>query len=183
MEGRNEVEEESIRRSVRCFENADLIIFVIDASSPLTGEDIETYNKISAKKNDFPVIVVLNKIDLGRKVDLLKVKKEFKSEDYIEVSAKDGTGIENLIAKIAFYIENEFSGTDRDIAVNLRHKKKLEEINNSLKRVLNGINEAISEEFLASDLKTALECLGEIKGEKYSEEVLDAIFERFCIGK
>lgn len=183
MEGRNEVEEESIRRSVKCFENADLIIFVVDASSSLTGEDRETYNKISAKKNDFPVIVVLNKIDLGRKVDFLKVKKEFKSENYIEVSARDGSGIENLIAKIAFYIENEFSGTDRDVAVNLRHRNKLEEINNSLKRVLNGINEAISEEFLASDLKTALDCLGEIKGEKYSDEVLDAIFTRFCIGK
>ena len=73
MDGKDDIDKESVRRSIKCLENADFVLFVVDASSPLTDEDFETYHTFSRKCGDMAHILVLNKIDLGKKINIEKV--------------------------------------------------------------------------------------------------------------
>ncbi|NPA41308.1 MAG: tRNA uridine-5-carboxymethylaminomethyl(34) synthesis GTPase MnmE [Aquificae bacterium] len=169
------VEKIGVQRSLKKIEEADVILFVVDASSSLTEEDLRIYETV--KNRD--LIVVLNKIDLGEVVPL----EIFKGHSIIKVSALTGTGLQNLeeeILKKAGAIAQE----GLNIYVSLRHEELLRKSKEVLESFLERYREEdISPEIAMLDIREASDCLGEIVGEVTTEDILGNIFSRFCIGK
>ncbi len=173
-EGREEVERAGIERSLKLLEEADLIIFVLDATS-LKEEDLKIWDRVKTKN---PLIVV-NKIDLGLRIKL----DEFKNWDIIKVSAKEGTNLEGLkeaiLKRVGF---EEVSG--KEVYISLRHKNLLEEAMRRLKTLMEDLKgQELGVELRLLRLREALEPLEEITGGVASEELFGKIFSNFCIGK
>ncbi|TCK06201.1 tRNA uridine-5-carboxymethylaminomethyl(34) synthesis GTPase MnmE [Phorcysia thermohydrogeniphila] len=174
------VERIGIERSLRSIERADVILFVIDGSCGFTEEDLKVSEMLRGKEN---VILVLNKKDLG-----LKVKcGEVSDWRCVEISAKSGEGIKELATEIVNMVlldpETVLKGDDV-LITSERHRELLEKARDSLIKVVNSIEAGFeSPEFLSMDIDAALNALGEIVGQVTTEDMLDIIFSRFCIGK
>ena len=169
------VEKIGIERSLKKIEEADVILFVFDASNEITQEDMEIYNKIKDKEH----IIVANKIDLGIKANL----EIFKEKNIIKVSALTGEGLDNLAEEIL-----EKAGVTVSESVNVyvsvRHENLLKKAKEVLERFMKEYREKeISPEIAMLDLREASDYLGEILGEITTEDILGKIFSTFCIGK
>lgn len=169
------VEKIGVERSKQKIEEADLILFVVDASSKITDKDLKIYEEIKNKEH----IIVANKIDLGIKADL----EIFKGKSIIKVSALKGEGLENLSEEILKKI-----GLQLDESVNIYVSVRHETLLKKAKEVLEKFKEEykireISPEIAMLDLREAADYLGEILGEITTEDVLGKIFSTFCIGK
>jgi len=159
---------------------ADLVLFVLDRSAPLTREDIRIHQELGDK----PRIILLNKVDLGRHPDFVAVEGRFPGETILEISALRGDGIEGLKDAVFETIRNCRLDTETSVvAPNLRHKMCLEQTREAVSRAIELIAGEASAELLAIELQGALRHLGEIIGMTTSEDVLDQIFSQFCIGK
>lgn len=175
----NEVEKIGIEKSKKMAKDADLVILIIDGSKDLSLEDREILSIVNKEKT----IIILNKMDLEQKIS--ENTKEFKEfNNIIKISALRKEGINNLYDKITdLFNLNEIS-VDSDIVItNERHKvliKKAEEDLNSARKALDN-NMPI--DIVAIGLKDVLNDLGEITGEEASEEIINEIFSRFCLGK
>lgn len=180
-EAKDLVERIGIERSLKSIENADVILFVIDRTEGFTEEDRKIAQKLKEKKN---VILVINKKDLGNlKVNCKKIK-EFPL--CVEISAKKEEGLKELaeaIKKLVIFEPKEEIG-EEGILNSERQKQLIERALISLEKVVKSIEEGYeSPEFLSIDLDEALRSLGELTGEVTTEEMLDIIFSKFCIGK
>jgi len=171
------VEKIGIERARNELKNADLVIFVLDSSNELSAEDFHIAELLSSKK----VILVLNKSDLTRKLKDISSLRIFDSSVF--VSAKKNTGIEELKKAIYDLFIQGDTNTSNFFLTNMRHKILIENTINSLKNVKASCENNISEEFIALDLRAALNSLGEITGEIPTEEILNRIFSNFCVGK
>jgi tRNA modification GTPase len=174
------IEIEGVKRSKNKLETADLILLVLDGSSKLTKEDFSIINEVKNKK----IIITINKTDLKCVIKSEDIKG-IDAKDCVKISALKETGIDDLRHAISNKV---FSGNIQSldggiVITNLRHKKALENARESLYSCLRAINEDLSEEFISIDLKSALDYLGEIIGKTTSEDILNLIFSRFCIGK
>ena len=180
-EAEDVVEKIGIERSLKSIENADVVLFVIDGSQGLTEEDKKLAEKLKNRGN---VIVVINKKDAGLKVSCKDVK-DFKA--CVEISAKTGEGLEKLaetIGRIVMFEPEREIGSDEAVISNERQKQLLEKALESVNKVLNTLESGYeSPEFLSIDIDEALKYLGELIGEVTTEDMLDIIFSRFCIGK
>ena len=170
----NIVEQIGVEKSYEIIDKADLIIFLLNNNEVLSKEDIELYNKIKNK----PHIVVLNKIDLDTKIDLASIQEEVikvsllnKNATLIINKIKELFNLDKLISKDFTYFSNA-----RDIAL---LKESLNNINNAITNIEN--NDPI--DIVELELKESWEKLGEIIGETYTDELLDELFSRFCLGK
>lgn len=174
-ETQDRVEKIGVERSIERIEGADLILFVIDGSKPLTPEDLRIYEMVK----DRDLIVVVNKTDLGVKVSL-----EFEEElSIINVSALTGHGIQDLEEEI---LKKAGAITDEglNIYVSVRHEELLRKAREVLERFINTYgSQELSPEIAMLDIREASGYLGEILGEVSTEEVLGSIFSKFCIGK
>lgn len=169
------IELEGIKRSKETIEQSDLILMVLDASIGLTPSDHQVLSIIPAHKT----VIVWNKIDL---VHRPLPKLEFPK--VIEISAIHRSGMENLIKAIDDVIWNEGPPSKEEILItNIRHKEALEKAIFALRNVQNGLLTSISPEFLTIDMRLSLSELGKIIGINVSEDILSAIFSKFCIGK
>lgn len=169
---------------------ADLIIYVIDASTHLDENDFEILNMIQEKKS----IILLNKSDLDMIVSKEDVEKLYfagnlaKSEEkpvpIIEISAKNEYGIEELehTVKEMFYT-GDITFNSEVYITNIRHKTALKDAYESLKKVLESIEIGMPEDFYSIDLMDAYETLGSITGETIGEDLVNEIFSKFCMGK
>ncbi|MBW1971401.1 MAG: tRNA uridine-5-carboxymethylaminomethyl(34) synthesis GTPase MnmE [Thermoplasmata archaeon] len=174
------IEKEGMKRAIKSIEDADLIIFVLDGSEPLKKEDYDIFELIKDKN----LIIVKNKIDLPQKIELKKIKRDFKNKNIIDISALKGDGIEELKNKMGSV--SLFGGADyieEKIAINFRQKLLLEKSEIALSQAIDAINDNIGLEFIALDLREAMDALGEIVGQVTSEDILNNIFSQFCIGK
>ena len=171
------VEQLGVERSKQKLKEAELVIMVIDASEPLTDEDRFIAELIA----DRPHIVVLNKWDLDRITDEEGVRKLGLTGPVVKTSALMHTGIEEL--QEAIIKEAGLAPAKTPGLVNERHLGSLVRAQDSLKRCLETIEAGLSNEFIAIDLKEAMNALGEITGEVTTDDILNQIFERFCIGK
>ena len=159
--------------------NADLILYVVDASNLKDDNDKEILKIISDKK----VIVVLNKTDLKQKLTADELKK-ICPYPVIETSALNKSGIDELKKLIKdMFFKGEISFNDEVYITNERHKKALEEAKESLSHVSSGIKNGIPEDVYAIDLYGAINTLDSIIGGNVSEDLVDTIFEKFCMGK
>ena len=173
------VEKIGVEKARKVANEADLIIYVIDASVPLDINDEIIIDIIRDKK----AIILLNKTDLDMKVDPNKIK-ELLDKDIILISAKENKGINRLEDWI---IDNFFQGNldfnDEVMITNIRQKNAISEAIDSLNNVISSINDNLPEDFYSIDLMNAYELLGEIIGETVNEDLVDTIFSDFCMGK
>ena len=176
----DEVEKIGIAKSREIAKEADLIIAIFDSSCELTEEDMEILDIIKGKK----AIVVLNKMDLGSKInEKMDCFKEF-SENIVKISALNQDGLENLYELIAKMFNLNQINFDNDIIItNLRHKnlitKALENVKKAKENTLNNMPIDI----IAIFIKDILEDLGSITGEFVTDDIINEIFAKFCLGK
>ncbi len=180
-ESADTVERIGIERSLKSLKESDVVLFVIDGSVGFTEEDRKIEELLKEKGN---VILVLNKSDLGLKVRCNRVK-EFAG--CVEVSAKRKKGIDELAGEISRLLlldpDSVVSGGEV-IITSERHRELLQKAAEAIKRAIDSLSSGFeSPEFLSMDIDEALENLGKIVGFVTTEDMLDIIFSRFCIGK
>ncbi len=166
------IEKEGIDRALKASQKADLVLLVLDASSPLTQEDEALIERLKKQK----MLVVWNKIDIS---DLKQ--KVFEQE--VKISAKEGFQIDSLYQKISEILLDKVDCQDQVYLTEVRHKEALMQAQIHLEAVLEGLNKNISPEWLSYDLKSSLKALSQIIGFDLTEDVLTSIFKNFCIGK
>ena len=173
------VENIGVEKSKEFIEKADLVLLVLDASRELEDEDREVINQIN--ENHKKVIVLLNKIDLERKIDL----DEYNFENIVEISAQKNVGIEDMEEKIYSFIVDEKVEdlSEKLIITNVRHKTALEKTKDAIRNIFETIDMGLPMDLISVDLKEALDSLSEITGEISSEDILDHVFGNFCVGK
>jgi len=173
------VENIGVEKSKKFIENADLVLLVLDASRELESEDRDVIEEI--QNNNKKTIVLLNKIDLERKIEL----DEFGLENILEISAKDNIGIEDMEERIYSYIVEEKveDSSEKLIITNIRHKTALEKTKDAIRNIFETIDAGMPMDLISVDLKEALDSLSEITGEISSEDILDHVFGNFCVGK
>ena len=173
------VEKIGVDRAKQYADSADLIIYVIDSSTELDNNDMEIIEILKDKN----AIVLLNKSDLSTITTADKVNK-YLDKPIINISAKDRTGIDDLECKISeMFFRGEISFNDEVYITNIRHKNSLSEALNSLKLVINSIDDDMPEDFYSIDLMNAYEELGLIIGESVEDDLMQEIFSKFCMGK
>jgi len=175
------IENLGVARSKEVLKKADLILFVLDGSGMVDADDRAVYEEIPADKRK-KCIGILNKTDLGT---LARADSFGGIENWISISALRKEGIENLEEKIYRFSlgEENIASGNRLILTNIRHKNSLEKVKTAVDNLLDTIEAGYPLDLLSVDLKEALDALGEITGETIGEEMLDHIFEKFCVGK
>jgi tRNA modification GTPase len=154
-------------------------LLVIDQSRPLQSEDLDLLARIQGKK----AVVVLNKSDLPARVNEDALESAAGGLARVRISALKGEGIEELRKAIREVITSGIDTTDLGIAPSLRHMEALECAAGHFQKSVSNLEEGLPFEIVAADLQEGLQALGEIVGETTREEVLDRIFNQFCIGK
>ena len=175
----NEIEKIGIEKSKKMAKEADLVIYIIDASKDLNEDDEEILNIVIPKKT----IIILNKIDLVPKIDeKTEIIKNF--ENVIKISALKKEGIEDLYNKITELFNLDVINIDNEIVItNERHKKIIKDAIINLNKSKEALKNNMPIDIIAIGLKDVLTNLGEITGEEASEEIINEIFSRFCLGK
>jgi tRNA modification GTPase len=175
------VEQEGVRRSEAAMEQAELLLVVLDGSVPLTDEDRKILAQQSAKKR----LILLNKTDLPSGVDKAEMADLVRSTaPVIRLSAKTGAGLDDLRDAIrALVLRADFEPGESAVVTRLRHRTALLKAREALGHAADSVNGQLSGEFIAMDLRAALDALGEITGAVSTDDILDRIFRDFCIGK
>ena len=175
------VEKIGVERARKAAMDADLIIYVVDASVPLDDNDQMIFEMIHEKKS----VILLNKTDLPSVInedDLLEMTG--KDSVMIRTSTKDATGIdlfENTVKDMFF--TGRINPDQEVVITNMRHKEALFRTLESLKQVKKSIENHMPEDFYSIDLMSAYTSLGSIIGEEVSDDLVNEIFSKFCMGK
>ncbi len=176
----DKIEEIGVKRALKLSEDADLIIAIFDGSKELDEEDIEILNIIKDKK----AIILLNKKDIG---DIsLEENENLKNsfENIIKISAKTGEGVEELYNKISeLFKTNEITMNDGVIITNIRHKNQIDKAINSVNQAIISNENGLPIDIVSIPIKQILNDLSAITGEDVSEDIINEIFSKFCLGK
>ncbi len=173
------VEKMGVERAVDEIQNADLCLFLADASRALDDDDRNIISLLKEKN----AIVLLNKSDLSPVLTQDELKKAT-GREAISISAKDETGIDVFISEIKRMFDLGNLDKKEDIYITkLRHKELLDKADISLKEVIRSIENDMPEDFLTIDLMDAYTSLGKIIGEEIEDDLADKIFKEFCMGK
>jgi tRNA modification GTPase len=178
LQPRDLIEKKAVLRSKRYINLADLVIIVFDGSKRLTKGDEVFVRKLNKKV----VIATINKADLKQSIERNKILKKFKC--VVDISAKKLRNINLLEGAI---VNSVYDGKVRipepATVNNLRHISSLTEAQKLIAQALNSLDNKMSCEFTAQNIKDALLYLDDILGKRFSEDLLDKIFSEFCIGK
>lgn len=183
------VEREGVQRSQRESESADVILLVLDASQKFTKEDerIVQNLQISEQDHSYFVIPVLNKIDKIKQLDFTEISTFNFSISPIEISARNYIGIDEFKKVLVNHVKNQFADEpslqDHTFITRVRHLKALQSAKNYLEKAKIALDQKRPSEFIAFDIRQSIDSLGEIIGSVTSEDILNRIFESFCIGK
>jgi tRNA modification GTPase len=168
------IEQEGIRRSYAAMEGADLVLLVLDASKTLDDEEKNLLQKIPPNKS----LLIWNKIDLPTQILPLDICPQ------VHISAKEGIGLEELKQQITALIWKKGAPAKEEVLLtSVRHKEAIADACKYLTHVIQGLRESVSAEFVSSDMRETLRCLGRIVGRDISEDILSSIFAKFCVGK
>lgn len=175
------IEQEGVRRAKERVADSDFVLLMLDGSRSLDKDDKEIFEEIKGKKR----VVAVNKKDLPLEISQGDVRKLFPEDPIISISALKNEGIDELKQTIysSLVHRNVRATPEHLIVANIRHKAALTQVRESLSNTVKGLEERTSLEFIAFEIRYALEALGELVGETSTEEVLNRIFEQFCIGK
>ena len=170
------VEKIGVEKSLSLINEADLIVIVLNNNEELTEED----KKILTSCKDKKVIVVINKSDLERKINL----DDIKYQNIVYTNTIDLNGINSLKEKIVeLFNLNELEQQDYTYLSNVRQISLAKDAYQILEEVDNGIKNEVPVDMIEIDIKRAWKKLGEIIGETYTEELIDQLFSQFCLGK
>ena len=173
------VEQIGVDKARSYAEEADLIIYVVDASVPLDDNDIEIIHMIQNKK----AVILLNKTDLSTVINKNELIMWI-NKPMIEISTKEGKGIHELEETLEnMFYHGEISFNNEVYITNVRHKAALQDAYVSLGKVKESIENQMPEDFFTIDLMDAYESLGSITGETVGEDLVHEIFSKFCMGK
>ena len=179
-DAKDEVEKIGIKKSKEIANDADLVIAIFDSSKELTAEDEEILNIIKNKKS----IILLNKADLNSVLTENDAKFKEITENVIKISALNGEGLEKLYNLISKMFSLEEINVDNDVIVtNLRHKNLISKAIENVKKAKNTVQENMPIDIIAIFIKDILEDLGNITGEVVTEDIINEIFSKFCLGK
>ena len=168
----DEIEKEGVLRSREVVRNSDLVLYINDVEQDEGKDVLEEINSLKEKSK---ILKVLNKIDLGNEKNL---------EADIYISALNGQGIDELLLKLKEKVfENSNYSEKSAIVSNLRHFNCLKNAKANLENAKESVKDMLSGEFISVDLRNSANSLGEIIGEMTSDDVLNNIFSKFCIGK
>lgn len=174
------VEKIGVERSLKQASEADLILYVVDSSTSLDENDERILRFIKDKKS----IVVYNKTDLEAVTSVEDVREIVGDARLVGISAKEATDFEKLKECMAdCFRQGEISLNDQVVITSVRHKEALLKARESLKAVVSSMDEGFGEDIWVIDMMDAYTYLGEIIGEAVEEDVVDRIFEKFCMGK
>ncbi len=175
IDSRDEVETLAVERSKKAIEQADFVLFVLDSSEPLADSDRQLIDLLTEKT----VLVAANKCDLPPQVDINELPWL-----QVSTSALTGEGLTDLEnGMVNTVLGGRVITSDASLVTNPRHKEALLRAEEHLGQAQTAIAEALPDDFVTIDLTAALNALGEITGEAVTEELLETIFSRFCIGK
>ena len=174
------VEKIGVERSRQALDRSDLVILLLNASEPLTTEDIELLQLTQDKKR----IIVLNKMDLEPKLDLNELYQYVDKAEDLKTSVLKNEGIRELEEHIATLFYGGIENSQTTVLVtNARHIALLEQAKAALEAVLTGLEQELPVDLVQIDMTRAWELLGEITGDSYQDELLDQLFSQFCLGK
>ena len=160
--------------------HADIVVLVLDGSRRLDAEEAEMVRPLDPARS----LVVLNKSDLGREIPDTAIAQLRPALRAAVLSARTGAGVEELRERLAGMVwEGGLDLSAAGLALNARHRQALQRAASALDAATRSAREGMSAEFVALDLRDALDALGEIVGETATEDILDRIFAAFCIGK
>jgi tRNA modification GTPase len=179
------VEKIGVERAKEYASTADLIIYMVDASTELDENDFEIMDFLKNKNHSEPAnfLILMNKTDLKTVVSEQDILSKING-DIISISAKENMGIDLLENKIKdMFFNGEVSFNDEVYITNMRQKSALMEALESMKLVAGSIESGMPEDFYSIDLMNAYEALGRILGESIEDDLVNEIFSKFCMGK
>lgn len=179
LEPQDLIEEKALKKSYQKLEHADLVLLIFDGSQKLKKEDLFLINKVKNKK----VIFLINKIDLRQKIEVGRLKNY--SVPIVRVSALKDMGLAELEDTIIKSIWAGFQSLNKEstLVSNRRHIDLLEQVFSNMRQAHEYLKYEASLDFVLFSLNSGLDKLYEISGKKIGENILDSIFENFCIGK
>ena len=179
-ETNNKVEQIGISKSKEIAHEADLVIVILDASRELEKEDREILELIKEKKS----IILLNKIDLEMKISKKEIEEKSNEKKILEISARNKTGIEDIFKAISdMYKFNEIEIDDSLTITNTRHKQAINNMLVNVKKVEESIENNMPIDVVTISITDILSEMGKITGESVSEDIINEIFKKFCLGK
>ena len=179
-EASDEVEKIGVEKSIKQAEDADLIIAIFDSSKELTDEDLEILKLINNKQS----IILLNKTDLNSVITENDERLKSVSKNILKISALNKTGIEELYDKISEMFNLNKINFDNEILItNIRHKHIISNAIENVKKANEALILNMPIDITTIYIKDILEDLGEITGELVTEDVINEIFSKFCLGK
>lgn len=179
------VEGIGVEKSKKALEMADLVLLLLDSSEGINEEDKKLLELVKNKN----CIILLNKIDVANKIskeeiDMNCEKNGLKNSNIVEISAQKELGIKELEDMIEEMFNLSKIDVDNEIVItNVRHKKAICDAKNAIKKVIEANMLGVPVDMLSIDLQNAVQYLGEITGETVSEDVINGIFKKFCLGK
>ncbi|WP_426667696.1 tRNA uridine-5-carboxymethylaminomethyl(34) synthesis GTPase MnmE [Mucilaginibacter sp. McL0603] len=177
-EATDTIEQIGVQRTMEKISQSALLIYVFDAAE-ITIEELNTDIE-NLQKPGITMLIVANKADLLSEEQLLSLPH---IQSAIVISAKQKQHIDELKNKIYHAAVKHELTSDETLVTNVRHLEALQKTESALIRLLEGINTRVTSDFLAMDIKQALHYLGEITGTVTTDDLLDNIFSKFCIGK
>lgn len=179
-QAKDEVEKIGIAKTREIAKEAELVIAIFDSTKELTAEDTEILDLIKKKK----AIIILNKIDLKPILKESDDRLQKASKHIIKISALNSVGIENLYEEITGLFQlNEINLDNEIVITNIRHKNLITKAIQNVKKTKEIIEEKMPLDMIAIFMKDILEDLGNITGEVVSEDIINEIFSKFCLGK
>lgn len=173
------VESIGVRKAKELAADADLIIYIIDSSNPLDDNDREIMEIMRGRK----AIVLFNKSDLEAKVERAEISVD-NDVPVINISAKNQTGIDDFEDSVKdMFFKGELKFNDEVYITNARQKNDIRQAYDSIRLVINSIEDGMPEDFFTIDLMNAYESLGRVIGEAVEDDLVDRIFSKFCMGK
>lgn len=175
------IETAGIERTRRAMKQASIVIYLFDVHE-LSASDLQKeLEEVQQHVNGAEFILAGNKID---KEDIDYTRREFSHfKDMIFISSKEGTNLEELKTKLLDIFDERSANIPETIITNARHVEALQATSDALARVSDGLDKKVSGELIATDIRTALHHLGTITGEITTDDLLQNIFSKFCIGK
>ena len=175
------IESLGIERTMKKAEQADVVMFLFDASTYTPAQLRSEISELKIRKSDLEerLILVANKTDKTTEI----ISEKFANLNAVSISAKEKTGIEELKTRLTEFVNLSALKEDQTIVTNTRHIEALSGAKKSLLEVLQGFDNQMSGDLVAIDIRRALFHLGEITGEITTDDLLGNIFSKFCIGK
>ncbi len=174
------VEKIGVQKSKHFFNEADLIIFVLDASVALTKEDHDIMSLVKNKH----AIVIINKTDLESKIEMDYINSVLEDKIIIRASIQNELGIEELEREIKNMVfGNEVGMNHVDIISNTRHIQLVKDAEKNISDALSAVHSGMPYDFIEVDVKNAILNLGHVTGESVEEDLMNTIFSNFCLGK